>query len=225
MSTVLEEHIRTGYVVVYVDDICTFTKTDDPHAHLDKLEKVFDSLRQHDLLVKARKCSLFRTEMEFLGVLVSADGTRPTPSKVETVVWMDPPETVSQLRSFLGMMNFFASHIAVFSERASPLTDVLRGVTTGRQLLLCTPSCEQAFRDLKLDLISTPVLRGFDPLLRTSVHVDGSHSGVGTVLLQWEEGQKDPRPVCFLSRKLQDAQFQYDAHNVESLAIQIALQE
>ena len=225
MSTVLEEHIRAGYVVVYVDDICIFTKTDDPHEHLEKLEKVLDSLRQHDLLAKGSKCSLFRTEMEFLGFLVSADGTRPTPSKVEAVVKMAPPETISQLRSFLGMMNFFASHIAAFSERASPLTDLLKGTTTGRQRLLWSPSCEQAFRDLKSALISTPVLRGFDPLLRTAVHVDGSQSGVGAVLLQWEEGQQDPRPVCFLSRKLQGAQFQYDAHNVEALAIQIALQE
>jgi hypothetical protein len=188
-----------GYVVVYVDDICIFTKTDDPQEHLEKLEKVLDSLRQHDLLVKGIKCSLFRTEMEFLGILVSADVTRPIPSKVETVVRMTPPETVSQLRSFLGMISFFASHITVFSERASPLTDLLRGVTTCRQLLLWTPRCNQDFRDLKSGLISTPVLRGFDPLLRTVVHVDGSQSGVGTVLLQWEEGQQDPRPVCFLS--------------------------
>ena len=89
-----------------------------------------------------------------------------------SLVRMSPPETVSQLRSFLGMMNFFASHIAVFSERASPdssLTDLLRGATTGRQRLLWTPSCDQAFRDLKSTLISTPVLRGFDPLLRTVV--------------------------------------------------------
>jgi hypothetical protein len=132
---------------------------------------------------------------------------------------------VCPLRSFLGMMIFFSSHIATFSERASPLTDLLRGTTTGRQRLLWTPCCDQAFRDLKLELISTPVLRGFDPLLRTAVHVDGSQSVVGAVLLQWEEGQQDPWPVCFLSRKLQDDQFQYDAHNVEALAIQIALQE
>ena len=163
--------------------------------------------------------------MDFLGFLVSVDGTRPMPSKVEAVVRMTPPETVSQLRSFLGMMNFFASHIAAFSERASPMTDLFRGVTTVRQRLLWTPRCEQTFRDLKSALISTPVLRGFDPLLRTSVHVDGSQSGVGALLLQWEEGQQDPRPVCFLSHKLQDAQFQYDTHNVEALAIQISLQE
>ncbi len=105
----------------------------------------------------------------------------------------------------------------------SPLTDLLREVTTGRQRLLWTPCCEQAFRDLKSALISTTVFRGFDPLLRTAVYVDGSQSGVGAVLLQWEEGQQDPRPVCFLSHKLQGAQFQYDAHNVETFAIQIAL--
>jgi hypothetical protein len=95
----IEEHIRVGYVVVYVHDICIFTKTDDPQDHLEKLEKVLDSLRQHDLLTKGSKCSLFRTEMEFLGFLVSVDGTRPITSKVEAVVRMTPPETVSQLRS------------------------------------------------------------------------------------------------------------------------------
>jgi hypothetical protein len=72
MSTVLEEHIRVVYVVVYVNDICIFTKTDDLQDHLEKFEKVLDFLRHHDLLVKGIKCSLFRTEMEFLGFLVSA---------------------------------------------------------------------------------------------------------------------------------------------------------
>jgi hypothetical protein len=73
MLTVLEEHIHAGYDVVYIDDNCIFTKTDDPHEHLETLEKGLDSLSQYDLLEKGRKCSLFRTEMEFLGFLVSAD--------------------------------------------------------------------------------------------------------------------------------------------------------
>ena len=53
----------------------------DVDEHLEKLEKVLDSLREHDLLAKGNKCSLFRTEIEFLGFLVSANGTRPTRSQ------------------------------------------------------------------------------------------------------------------------------------------------
>jgi hypothetical protein len=78
-----------------------FTKTDDPHEHLEKLEKVLDSIRQYDLSVKGSKCSLFRTELEFLSFWVSADDTRSTPSKVETVVRMSSPKTVSDRQRLL----------------------------------------------------------------------------------------------------------------------------
>jgi hypothetical protein len=72
-------------------------------------------------------------------------------------------------------------------------------------------------------LTTAPLLRHFDPMLRTVVHIDDSQHAVGTVLLQWEEGEQDPRPVCFLSRKLQDTPWHYDARNVETLASQVAL--
>lgn len=59
--------------------------------------------------------------------------------------------------------------------------------------------------------------------MRTAVHIDASQHAVGAVLLQWEEGEQDPRPVCFLSRKLQGSQWHYDARNAEALAAQVAL--
>jgi hypothetical protein len=68
-----------------------------------------------------------------------------------------------------------------------------------------------------------PLLRHFDPALRTAVHIDASQHAVGAVLLQWEEGEQHPRPVCFLSRKVQGAQWHYDARNAEALATQVAL--
>ena len=55
------------------------------------------------------------------------------------------------------------------------------------------------------------------------VHIDASQHAVGAVLLQWEDGEVDPRPVCFMSRKLQGAQWTYDARNAEALAAQVAL--
>ena len=62
-----------------------------------------------------------------------------------------------------------------------------------------------------------PLLCHFDPKLRTSVHIDASQHAVGAVLLQWEEGEEDPRPVCFLSYKLQRVQWKNDARNAEAL--------
>ena len=72
-------------------------------------------------------------------------------------------------------------------------------------------------------LTSAPLLRHFDPSLRTAVHIDASQHAVVAVLLQWEANEQDPRPVCFLSRKLQGYQWHYDARNAEALAAQVAL--
>jgi hypothetical protein len=72
-------------------------------------------------------------------------------------------------------------------------------------------------------LTTDPLLRHFDPAWRTAVHIDASQHAVGAVLLQWEEGEQDPRPVCFLSRELQGSQWHYDSRNAEALAAQVAL--
>ena len=223
MSFVLREHIQAGYCVVYCDDIAIFSFSDDPLDHLIRLEAVLNSLREHELLAKGAKCELFRREMEFLGFLVSGAGVRPVEAKVEAITRLQAPETISHLRSFLGMTNFFHHHIPSYSEIAAPLTDLLKGVVPGRRRLLWSLGCQEAFERLKEALVSAPVLRHFNPNLRTAVHVDGSQNAVGAVLLQWEEGESTPRPVCFLSRKLQGAQYRYDARNVEALAAQVAL--
>ena len=223
MSFVLEEHIRAGYCVVYCDDVCIFSKSDDPFDHLEKVEKVLASLRQHELLAKGSKCELFQRQVEFLGFLVSAEGVQPVPSKISAIQEVPVPETVSQLRSFLGMANFFRNHLPSFSEVSAPLTDLLRNTRSGRQRLAWSLECAGAFRQVKEMLTSAPLLRHFDPALRTAVHVDASQHAVGAVLLQWAPGEEHPRPVCFYSRKLQGAQFNYDGRNAESLAVQLAL--
>ena len=223
MQHVLRAHIAAGYCLVYCDDIIIFGTSADPLAHLVLVERVLASLREHSLLASGKKCEFFKRSIEFLGFLISESGVSPIPSKVQAIVDVPAPETVSQLRSFLGMTNFFASHIPLYSERAAPLTDLLKGTKNGRQRVEWTLACEQGFQDLKSTLCEAPVLRHFNPTLRTAVHVDASQNTVGAVLFQWEPGEIYPRPVCFLSKKLAGPQYRYDSRSVESLAIQIVL--
>ena len=223
MDFVLRDHIRAGYCVVYVDDVCIFTQSDDPVDHLAKVEAVLTSLREHELLAKGKKCQFFRTEMEFLGFMVSGEGVAPVPDKVEAIRQVPPPETVSNLRSFLGMANFFRAHLPSFAEISSPLTDLLRATGGGRQRIPWSWECNRSFELIKDMLTSAPLLRHFDPSLRTAVHVDASQNAVGAVLLQWAPGESTPRPVGYFSRKLQGSQFRYDGRNAEALAVQLAL--
>ena len=155
-----------------------------------------------------------------MGFQLSQGGWAPTESKVAAIVEWPAPETVKHLRSFLGMANFFRSFIPVYSEIAAPLTELLKNTKGGKWSV----SCQTAFMSLKAALTSAPVLRHFDPALRTAVHIDGSQNAVGAVLLQWQEGEDNPRPVAYMSRKLKGAQYRYDARNVEALAAQMALQ-
>jgi hypothetical protein len=215
MQFVLAEHIEAGYCVVYCDDIAIFSQSDDPLVHLQHLEAVLASLREHQLLAKGSKCEFMRRGAEFLGFMVSGEGVRPLPSKIEAVLQIRVPETITHLRSFLGMCNFFRAHLPAFAEVSWSLTELLKGSKGGRQGLAWTLECDHAFAQLKEMLTTDPLMRHFDPSLRTAVHIDDSQHAVGAVLLQWEEGEQDPRPVCFLSRKLQGSQWHYDARNAE----------
>jgi len=121
------------------------------------------------------------------------------------------------------MANSFRTFLPLYSETSAPLTDLLKNMKHGQHRLNWTLECELAFAKIKEDLTSAPVLRHFDPSLRTAVHIDGSQNAVGAVLLQWQENEDNPRPVAFMSRKLSRAQYRYDARNMEALAAQMAL--
>jgi len=150
-------------------------------------------------------------------------GWAPTESKVEAIVEWPAPQTVRHLRSFLGMANFLRTFLPLYSVTSAPLTDLLKNTKHGQHRLNWTLECELAFAKIKEVLTSAPFWRHFDPSLRTAVHIDGSQNAVGTVLLQWQENEDNPRPVAFMSRKLSGAQYRYDARNMETLATQMAL--
>jgi len=148
-----------------------------------KLTAVLDTLREHELLIKGSKTELFWTEVEFLGFQLSPAGWAPTECQVEAIVEWFAPQTVKHLRSFWGMAIFFRTFLPLYSETSAPLTDLLKNTKHGQHRLNWTLECELAFTKIKEDLTSTPVLRHFDPSLRTAVHIDGSQNAVRAVLL------------------------------------------
>ena len=90
---------------------------------------MLSSLSEHFLLAGGKKCEFLKRRIEFLGYVISEQGVAPILSKVEAIVNVPAPETVSQLWSFLGMTNSFASHITHYSERAAEFTELLTGTT------------------------------------------------------------------------------------------------
>ena len=110
------------------DDIIVFEGTRQEH---DKaLESCLKRLKDKGLTLDKSKCSFLDTELEFFGHLFSEEGTRPNPRRVQDVIDASVPQNVSELRSFLGMVNYSSKYIANFAMIATPLRELTKtGVT------------------------------------------------------------------------------------------------
>jgi hypothetical protein len=207
------------FCVVYLDDILIFSKNDQ--EHVDHFRQVLDILDQNQYLIKLKKCDFFKSEVTYLGHVVSNDGIKPDPKKVQAVKDWPVPATVHDVRSFLGMANYFRRYIKGYSTLAAPLTDLTGGNISKRKSITAaitwTPACQGAFTALKDALTSAPVLKIPDLSKPFQVIADASDYAIGAILLQ------DGRPVAYESKKLNSAQKNYHTTDKELLAVVHAL--
>ena len=112
------------FVVVFIDDILVYSK--DAHEHEHHLRIVLQTLRENQLFAKLSKCDFWLKEVSFLGHIVSAEGIRVDPVKIEAIVNWKPPRNVTEVRSFLGLAGYYRRFVQGFSVIASSLTRLLR---------------------------------------------------------------------------------------------------
>lgn len=112
------------FVLVYLDDILVFSENEQ--EHLEHLRHVLDILRQQKYYAKMSKCEFMKSEVPFLGHLVSASGVRVDPRKVAAIRDWPQPSTLTQVRSFLGLANYFRKFMQGYASLSSPLSDLTR---------------------------------------------------------------------------------------------------
>jgi hypothetical protein len=194
------------FCCVYLDDILVFSRSAE--EHLQHLDAVFARLAAEQFYVKLRKCEFNKRQVQFLGHLVSAEGIRPDPAKVRTVLEWPQPKDVHELRSFLGLANYFRKFILAYGVIAAPLnalTTHFRTAWTDQELA--------AFQAVKEALSSDTCLAVPNPDAPFDVFCDASLMGIGAVLVQ--EG----RPVAFESRKYIPAERNYTTTEQELLSV------
>ena len=108
------------FVVIFIDDILIFSKTEEEHE--EHLRLVLQRLREHQLYAKFSKCEFWIDEVPFLGHVISQGGIAVDPSKVKDVLEWETPQTVKEVRSFLGLAGYYRRFIENFSKIAKPLT-------------------------------------------------------------------------------------------------------
>ena len=141
--------------IAYMDDILTASQGGD--NHMRDLEKLFRRVIQHKLTLNVEKCEFFQKELHYLGFEVGGDGVRPGKPKVELLQKCPPPETVTQIKQFLGLGNFFYRYFP-FQKEAKHLS-VLTRKGSGWKGGALPPRALKAFHNIKRMLITRPLLR------------------------------------------------------------------
>ncbi|RVW30894.1 Transposon Tf2-12 polyprotein [Vitis vinifera] len=206
MNDVLLNYLD-AFMVVYLDDIVVYSKTLTEHEK--HLRLVFKRLRENRLYVKPEKCEFAQEEITFLGHKISAGLIRMDKGKVQAIMEWSVPTKVTELRSFLGLANYYRRFIKGYSKMVSPLTDLLKKDNQWDWSM----QCQMAFESLKEAISTEPVLRLPDLDLPFEVQTDASDRALGGVLVQ--EGH----PVAFESRKLNNAEQRYSTHEKEMTVV------
>jgi hypothetical protein len=207
------------FIVVFLDDILIYSK--DPTKHFEHLRIVLEILRKHQLFAKLSKCSFAQDTIEFLGHIISPSGVSMDPKKVEAVQQWPRPETVTDVRAFLGLAGYYRRFISKFSEIAAPLTALTRDDVS--VMWDWDERCEEAFKALKGAITSAPVLVLPDLQKPFVVYTDASVVAIAGVLLQ-DQG-KGLQPLAFYSKKLTDREARYPVYELELYALVMGLRE
>lgn len=152
-------------------------------------------------------------EVKFLGYIISADGMKPDPDKTRAVQDMKEPTNVSELRSFLGMVNQLGKFLPNLAEKDKPLRDLL----SKKNQWCWGHEQRRTFCNLKRELSSAPILQLYDPNKQLKISADASSYGLGAVMLQ-KDGEVWS-PVAYASRSLTDTEQRYAQLEKEALAL------
>ena len=198
--------------VVYLDDVLVFGRTIAEHNA--NLTQVLERLRRAGLRLKPKKCRFALTEVEYLGHVVSAQGVRTDPRKIEAVEQFSTPRDIKTLRSFLGLASYYRKFVPDFAKIAGPL----HALTRKDVPFLWTQSCHEAFCKLK-GLLTNSSLLVFPEFTKPFVlETDASGAGLGAVLAQKQE-DGSTRPIAYASRSLQPHEKNYGITELEGLGV------
>ena len=194
----------------YLDDIIVFLRSWS--EHIQRLRMVFQRLREANLLLGHKECTLARTSMTFLGHLVPEEGLRPDPRLLESIREIQPPSSVTQVRSFLGL-GYYRRFIKRFSKIAAPLNKLLEK----NKPFVWTAECMKAYQELKELLLKGPVVAYPDFSIPFRLYTDAWNIGLGAILAQKQEGKE--RIISCASRTLNKSEQNYSATKKECFAV------
>ena len=208
-----------SFCIVYMDDLLVFSESEE--EHLKHLETIFEKFRKTDLKLKLSKCQFWKKEIEYLGHLVSQEGIKVMPDKINTVLRIKPPLNVKEAKSALGIMGYVASFIPMYSEVVRHINKLTRKNVP----FMWDQKCQDSLDLAKEILTSPPVLIYPDPNEKYHLFTDASNFTWSAALTQ-ESVIQTPKgkestflPIAFHSGTFQGSEVNWAAFQKEAAAI------
>jgi transposase InsO family protein len=211
INDTLREHLDV-FCSAYLDDILIYSN--DLATHKEHVAKVLQALEGAGLYLRYDKCEFHVHETKFLGMIITQQGVKMDPAKIETVVNWPTPCNVKDVQAYIGFANFYRRFIQGFSKILTPLTFLTRKDNPFQW----TPRCQESFDGLKSAFTSAPILRSFDPSREIIVETDASDYVSAGVLSQYDDNHI-LHPVAFYSKKHSETECNYEIYDKELMAI------
>lgn len=212
--------VQSSCLYSYIDDIIIASTS--RHIHEEHLKRIFQRFVEYGITINVSKCSLGQAIVKFLGYKVSASGLQPLDDKVQAIIDFPKPETIEQLRRFLGMVNFYRAHIPNAIKYQGILNNYLHNTKKrDKTCIEWTENAEEAFLQCKLALRNAATLsypRDDSPY---ALMADSSNTCAGASLMQ--RVNNTWLPLGYFSKKLTDTQQKYSTYDRELLAIYLAI--
>ncbi|GBG68475.1 hypothetical protein CBR_g3020 [Chara braunii] len=190
---------------------------EDNSEHEGQLRQVLEKLREANFKINAKKCEWAKTQVLYLGHVLDGDGIKPEDSKIAAIRDWPTPRTLTKLRSFLGLANYYRKFVRNFSTIVAPLRRLLKKEAIWGWDRDCTPALKKS----KRALIEYPVLKVADPSLPFVITTNVSRYGIGAVLQQ-DDGN-GYRPVEFMSARMPSEKVATSTYERELYALRQAL--
>jgi RNase H-like domain found in reverse transcriptase/Reverse transcriptase (RNA-dependent DNA polymerase) len=213
MDHIFREQLE-DYLLLFLDDLIIYSDTLE--EHLEHLRKVFQILREAKLKLKGKKCQFFLQEVSFLGHIVTPDGIKPDPAKIEKILNFKTPTNLKQVQSFLGLASYYRRFIKDFSKIAHPLIELTKG--KGERNFIWGEDQQRAFDVLRKHLTTSPILAYPDWNKDFLLFTDASNYGIGAILSQLNNEGREV-VIAYASRHLNQAEMKYSATEKEALAV------
>ncbi|XP_073265974.1 uncharacterized protein [Populus alba] len=192
MNEIFKQHL-CKFILVFFDDILVYSRTlRDHYVHL---EVVLDLLRAHQLVARATKCFFYHTQVEYLGHIITDHGVTTDPLKIQAIIEWPIPQSLKQLRGFLGLTGYYHRFVKGYGSISKPLTLLLRKDAKG-----WNEEASKAFNQLKALMTSAPVLPLPDFsktfLVETDASLTGQHLWVVKLLgydydIEYKQGREN----------------------------------